>query len=587
MVDEKMFAQVVEAIEKGQRSRAKDLLTRLLKTDQRNPDQWLWMSSVVDSRKEQIYCLESVLRLDPENKAAKRALILLGGMEPGEGVVPVPPVRRKWVDELEEVEVEEEKQKSPATSGKVLGYISAGVIVIGLILGAIFIPGGRGLFQPKLTITPHTWTPTISPVPVTPSPAASSTPVPMSTGMPSLSSNLEATYTPTPPYVLTPHPQEAYQIAMRAYYEGNYEKMLNFMQQIADADETADAYFYVGEAHRLLGQYSQAIRAYNKSLSANYLFAPAYLGRAQAKLAQDPYEEVEEDLTRAIENDPGYGAAYLERAAYWLLWHQPEAALEDAQTAALLLPDSPFPYLYQAQALLALGEVEGVLALAEKTQSLDITIVDTYLVLGQMYLADGNPEKSLENLKIYDVYSSENPLEYLVTLGQAYYEVENYEEAVEIFTDVLDVDDDRIEILIYRGLAYIELGEFQSAINDTYAARELEPNSFRTGFALGKAFFAAKRYDNADSQFKAQVGRAEDDVQLAQAYYWWALTLEELGDVYEAREKWQALLELPVEAVPEAWLAEAEAHLHPTPTETSTPTSTPTLTPTPTDTPEE
>ncbi|MEA2009053.1 MAG: hypothetical protein U9O54_08015, partial [Chloroflexota bacterium] len=97
----------------------------------------------------------------------------------------------------------------------------------------------------------------------------------------------------------------------------------------------------------------------------------------------------------------------------------------------------------------------------------------------------------------------------------------------------------------------------------------------------------AGKYEYADSQLSAQVGRAENDTQLAQAHYWWALTLEELGKFYAARESWQVLLDLPTEAVPEAWLEEAEAHLLPTSTPTETSTPAPTLTPTPTDTPEE
>lgn len=572
MVDENMFDQVIEAVENGQRSRAKDLLTRLLKTEQNNPDLWLWMSSVVNSRKEQAFCLESVLRLDPDNKAAKRALVLLGEMAPDGEIVPVAPKRRKWVGELEEVEVKEEEKETSTSTGKIIGYLGAGIVVLGLILGAIFIPGGRGLFRPKLTITPFTWTPTISPVPATPSPKDTTTPVPVATGRPSLHSSLEFTYTPTPPYVQTPHPQEAYQIAIRAYRENDFERMLKFMQQIADADKTADAYFYVGEAYRLLGKYSQATWEYSKAISANSLFAPAYLGRARVKLAQDPYEKVEEDLTQAIELDSNFGEAYLERAAYRLFWRQPELALEDAKEAARLLAESPYPYLYQAQALLAMGETEEVLTLVEKARTLDITIVDVYLVLGRAYLAKGDYEKALENLEIYETYSTEEPLSYLIALGQAHYETKNYEKAVEMFSKALQRDQELVDVLISRGLAYIELEEFQSAINDTYAARQIEPNAFRTGFALGRAFFAAERYDNADAQLSAQVGRAETDEQLAQVHYWWALTLEELGDFYAAQESWQIVLDLPTEAVPEAWREEAEQRLQ------STPTTTPTLT---------
>ena len=93
MTDSGMFQEAIDAISQGQVDRGKDLLSRLLRTYKENPEYWLWMSSVVDSTKEQIFCLQSVLRYDPENQAARRGLILLGALQ-AEDIVPIPPVRR-------------------------------------------------------------------------------------------------------------------------------------------------------------------------------------------------------------------------------------------------------------------------------------------------------------------------------------------------------------------------------------------------------------------------------------------------------------------------------------------------------------
>ncbi|HAY85776.1 MAG TPA: hypothetical protein DCY42_12900, partial [Chloroflexi bacterium] len=72
MADETMFQEAVEALGQGDKGRARDLLTRLLESDQNNPQYWIWMSAVVDSAKERIYCLQTALNLDPENTTAKR-----------------------------------------------------------------------------------------------------------------------------------------------------------------------------------------------------------------------------------------------------------------------------------------------------------------------------------------------------------------------------------------------------------------------------------------------------------------------------------------------------------------------------------
>ena len=75
-----MLHEAVDAIRRGQRARARDLLTRLLRADQKNPQYWLWMSSVVESSNEQIYCLNSVLKADPHNQSARQGLVLLGAL---------------------------------------------------------------------------------------------------------------------------------------------------------------------------------------------------------------------------------------------------------------------------------------------------------------------------------------------------------------------------------------------------------------------------------------------------------------------------------------------------------------------------
>ncbi|MBI5963754.1 MAG: hypothetical protein HY863_09795, partial [Chloroflexi bacterium] len=67
-----MFQDAVNALRRGEKTRAKDLLTLLLKADQNNSTYWVWLSASVDNTKERIYCLQTALKLDPENGTAKR-----------------------------------------------------------------------------------------------------------------------------------------------------------------------------------------------------------------------------------------------------------------------------------------------------------------------------------------------------------------------------------------------------------------------------------------------------------------------------------------------------------------------------------
>ena len=74
--DDAVFQEAVEALREGKKARARELLTGLLKTDQNNATYWVWMSAAMETPKERIYCLQTALKLDPENAAAKRGLRL-------------------------------------------------------------------------------------------------------------------------------------------------------------------------------------------------------------------------------------------------------------------------------------------------------------------------------------------------------------------------------------------------------------------------------------------------------------------------------------------------------------------------------
>lgn len=625
MSEDVMLQEAIEAIRQGQNNRARDLLTRLLRTDQANPVYWLWMSSVVESTKEQVYCLETVLRLDPENKAAKMGLVLKGALPPDENVVPVPPKRRKW-----DVDVEEEPPRRGLRAiwanplVRVLAFTVIGIVVVVLILVGIYGSGPRAVttvFRPTKTPGPPP-TFTATPTFIRSTRSARGTPTPSRKGPEPLWMILEATYTPTPLYVNTPHAViEAYRAGLRAFVREDWEKALGFFLQAGEVDPSAaDIQYYVGEALRLMGDLEAAVTAYDLAISIDPTFAPAYLGRARASLALEPLpitglirpenEQVEDDFREAIDNDPNFGETYLERAAYYLTRGNPEAALEDLEAAGDLSPESPLLYMYQAQAALSLGEDETALETARQALELDQTLLPVYLTLGRAALLNGEFDAAKEALQTYLLYQEEDALGWLA-LGRAYAEIghpeqagaelirpgtsRKYQDALEAFDQALTLNDELPGIYLYRGLAYLALDEGQKAINDIITARRSYSGqgsptlttsmSFAINLGLGRALLAADRLGEGYLQIDGTQTLAETDEQLAALYYWRALALEALDNAAKAEEDWQSLLELPEESVPEMWVAIAEEHiaaLHaPTPTITPTPSATgdPTETP--------
>ena len=81
MAENSLLTEVQDAMLKGDRATAKEILIKLVRGDQKNPIFWLYLSGVMETKEEKVSCLQNVLRLDPDNVEAKKGLRLLGEVD--------------------------------------------------------------------------------------------------------------------------------------------------------------------------------------------------------------------------------------------------------------------------------------------------------------------------------------------------------------------------------------------------------------------------------------------------------------------------------------------------------------------------
>ena len=577
MSESKIFNEAKDAIKAGDNDRARDLLTRLLRSDKNNPEYWLWMSTVVFSKKEKIYCLKNVIDLDHENHSARQGLIILGGI-PADDVKPNPQVKRDWETYLKDKELSSLDERSRNPVFRIVGILVIGIIWAGIMLGGIF--GVRGL-MPKLTITPIAWTrtptntSTRTPSEPTHTLVFTSTPVP-------LWMLLDATYTPTPIYVNTPHPRlEAYRLAIRSYGRADYTDIINYLEQtLQNEPEAVDLLYYMGEAYRGLADFETALQYFDDALLLDHNFAPAYLSRARIRQALNPKVDVYNDIEKAIDSDPSYGEAYYERGMYWYKANDFKSALSDLNIAVDLMPFDPRAYLGMAQVNIAQGNNEEALENALDANQLDITLLETYLILGKAYLINEMPEDGLAKIEIYGSYRPDDPL-YLALLGGILYMIgEDYDSALTILDRAKSLDNDLVEAYYYHGLTSYELGDYNQAVNDFYIARNLMPGNLEYSVWFGIALYEDERYREAYNQFGLIDPGQLNLKQAARYYYYKAKSGMELSLIESVESAWMSLLELPEEFVPASWKIEAEEYLTPV-TISPNPSATITLTITP------
>lgn len=581
MPEDTMFQQAVEALKNGQRTRSRDLLTRLLRVDQRNPQYWLWLSAAVDTPKEQVYCLQSALKLEPDNPTIRQGLVLLGALPASSDIQPHVQ-QRQWQVAEQEIPVQS-PMRNPWV--RTLVFTLGALVFIALLVWAAisfntnrqkpvaFIPTSTPGPTPTFTLTPTAIQGTRLPA----------SPTPTLSGPVSLAQKLNLRYTPTPFYISTPHAaNEAYRIALRAFNNGSYVEALKHFDQAAKMDpKAADIVYLIAEIHFAQEDYDSALEFYKKSIEIDPGFAPAYLGIARTGLALDPKIDVLEDLQKAIELDPGFAPAQLELVAYYLQRSEIELAQKQLEQAKGLLDQSALWYTYQAQVEIAMEDYPAAYRQAQQALKLDRGLLPAYRIVGQAALLNNKYKEALTALEIFTEYEDKDAQAWLWK-GQALYESGKYRDAVKAIDAALKIEADLPEAHAYRGLAYLELGEGQSAVNDFLVALRGNTQSFTHHLNLGRALLAASRFSDARGQLNTCENLAESDEELAQVYYYRALASEGLENRPWAVRDWQALLALPEESVPQDWLQQAAQQLTPTPTLTPSPTSTETSTPRPT-----
>lgn len=590
MADTVVFQEAKDALREGNKTRAREILTGLIKEDQNNAEYWIWLSAAMDTAKERVYCLQTAFKLDPENAAAKRGLILLGAMPADETIQPFPMNRPRIWEENLLLAYEKPKLKGWAAVKAspvfrlVLVILLVGAIAGGVTFGFLIPAANRNTRPPTSTPGPSpTYTLTVTVVGGRPQTQVVSTPG-------GSSELLEgAPYTPTALYVPTersPLTSDFLLRFSRAYEAGDWDEAIDALQEVINVEpDTAFAYYYLGEAYRFKGQSGIALINYSTAIEKDPNFGAAYVGQARAQLQSNSNANVLSLLNDAIRLDPNFGEAYLERARVKIRDNDIQGAIADLGEANSRLTNSPLVFYYLAQARLREGDYELALTAATRANELDVTYLPTYLMLGQIHTQMENYEEAIDTLNIYLKYEPNDAATYLL-LGRIQFNTGNYEEAIQSMDKVIAADRNRADAYLYRFLSNIELGNGEAADEDIDRIIQSYPASFEAMLAVMRLHLLQNRTGSALQYLERTEPLAQTNQQKALFYYWGAFIFEAREEINDAIDYWGLLLDLPEDSMTEEMRETAEEHMldlrTPTPSRTPTITRTPTVTRTPT-----
>ncbi len=638
-MSDEMLKEAITALKAGQRLRAKDLLTRLIKVEQNNADYWLWMSAAVAAEKEQIYCLQNALKADPNSVPARRGLVVLGALRPEEANLPS-------AHELEDLPV---KLPSIGPTGGLGGLLSRrrnverlalgglGLVTVLVLLTAFLAIFKLGPFKPAPNFVVVTSTPpptnrpptavvTVLPegactIPADPNPA---TP---------LAVYLCLTQTPTavPVTVSSSILDEDYGTIKKAYAAQDWDRILQRADSVAanaTLAENAEVLFYLAEAYRHTGNLAEALKTYRTAIKKNAGFAPAYWGAARVEIDQDNRRAALDDFAKALTADPAFVPAYVDRAALVGTAGDMAAAVADLEAARLAAPNNALVKAGLAVGYLELGRIADGAAAADAALAQDPGLALGYFARGLAELAQGHVAAAAADLS--------RSYKYVLTLDHALptqwqafvlhqtakgkQAVGDDAIAITLLTQSLGLNDQNAEALWLRadlyklaanyeaantdyraaialyeraapgqpplptlyvslGQTLLALGQPEDAVAAFRSALELAPDDATANLGLGQALFQTGELDQALAALNTAIGEGGDE---AQAYSWRAQVYGALGRTVEEVADLRLVSGLIASNDPLAATAEARlTEIGPLPTETPGPTETsPSPTPT-------
>lgn len=552
-----VLEEAINAARNGDRIKAKDRLTRYLRYDQKNEQAWLWMSAVVESDRERIFCLTNALKLNPNNKTVKRGLALLGAL----------PAEMKSDLDIEVIGVDMKADAAYASasastltrSGKPVrragGFAirrnrtleNIGIILLALILiGGCITIGlnlgnsrllvasalGIGTYTPTSTLTPVPPTVTItpSPVPATATEFAPTAPVAGINETPFALVVLEVTYTPTPIPVEIPFfPEESFSHGEKAYREGFYETALADFQKAAQENpDNFAAHYYTGLIYLDRESYNQAFSAFGAALRISPGYAPALLGRGQATfgLGGNPLG----DYNKAKAAAPNWPDPYVQTAVFYASRRDPDTAISELETAQQLAPDNVIVIWHLAEQYLAVGRVPEAQSLLTHGYEIDQTALDLYRVDSALALVEADYQFALDRINIYLSYEPTNPDGWTLQ-GQAFLGLERYSEAMTALDRAIELQPfDPRAAYIARGTVQLALDNKEAADSDFNHAFSLGITT-RNRLLVGQAYYNDGLYEDAVIQFRRAVTA---DTTLFDTHYWLGTALIASGEYEDA-----------------------------------------------------
>lgn len=228
--------------------------------------------------------------------------------------------------------------------------------------------------------------------------------------------------------------------------------------------------------------------------------AHVYTYRAALLLAVGQVDNAREDIKRAFAIDKNNAHALAIQSIIALVQNDKNIALNLAEKAVSVKPDSPTGHVALSYARQASFDLQGALDSIQKAVLLDPDNALVHARLSELWLSMGYLKKALKAAQKAAVLNPD--LERTQTvLGYAYLTQIKLKDSKKAFSKAIEMDQAAPLPRLGLGLATIRGGDLDSGRASIEIATSLDPNNSLIRSYLGKAYYDEKRNSKASNQY--------------------------------------------------------------------------------------
>jgi tetratricopeptide (TPR) repeat protein len=239
-------------------------------------------------------------------------------------------------------------------------------------------------------------------------------------------------------------------------------------------DGLADAYFRLGWLYDASSQLEQAIDRYDRAIELDPQYARAFLNRGAARHDQGNLDVAIQDYTRAIELDPQFASAYNNRGIARGARYDFDGAIQDFTVALELEPEAPDTYCNRGNVYRDLGDLQTAIRDYTKAVESDPAYALAYYNRGTAHSDLGETSAALQDLtkaieldpKYSDAYTNRG----IVRKAEG-----DPEGAIQDYTRAIELAPGAVNAYNNRGNALYAMGELNAATQDYSKAIEIDP----------------------------------------------------------------------------------------------------------------